>query len=83
MMGKSIIKIQKLGFPWETDDPFLMTVHHKDAYPSGNENQGPNASLEGRNLGEDFTIRDGFECIMEQQCQVFQCIPTEDLRRLQ
>lgn len=54
------MKIQKLGFPWETEDPFLMTVHHKDAYPSGNDQQGPNASLEGRNLGEDFTLRDGF-----------------------
>jgi quercetin 2,3-dioxygenase len=54
------MKIQKLGFPWETEDPFLMTVHHKDAYPSGNDQQGPNVSLEGRNLGEDFTLRDGF-----------------------
>lgn len=54
------MKIQKLGFPWETDNPFLMTVHHKDAYPPGNDQQGPNISLEGRNLGEDFTLRDGF-----------------------
>ena len=59
-MNSKIMKIQKLGFPWETEDPFLMTVHHKDAYPSGNEEQGPNVSLEGRNLGEDFTLRDGF-----------------------
>jgi redox-sensitive bicupin YhaK (pirin superfamily) len=59
-MNRKIMKIQKLGFPWETEDPFLMTVHHKDAYPPGNDQQGPNVSLEGRNLGEDFTLRDGF-----------------------
>ncbi|MGX9134887.1 pirin family protein [Rummeliibacillus sp. JY-2-4R] len=59
-MNSKIMKIQKLGFPWETEDPFLITVHHKDVYPSGNEDQGPNVSLEGRNLGEDFTLRDGF-----------------------
>jgi quercetin 2,3-dioxygenase len=59
-MIRKIMKIQKLGFPWETEDPFLMTVHHKDAYPLGNDRQGPNVSLEGRNLGEDFTLRDGF-----------------------
>ncbi|WP_286230633.1 pirin family protein [Neobacillus mesonae] len=60
MSNNKILKIQKLGFPWETEDPFLMTVHHKDAYPAGNEKQGPAVSLEGRNLGEDFTIKDGF-----------------------
>ncbi|RDU37170.1 pirin family protein [Neobacillus piezotolerans] len=59
-MTSKIMKIQKLGFPWETEDPFLMTVHHKDAYPPGNEEQGPNVSLEGRNLGQDFTLQDGF-----------------------
>ena len=43
-----------LGFPWETDDPFLFCVHHDDAYPAGNERLGPAASLAGRNLGQDF-----------------------------
>lgn len=59
-MSSKILKTQKLGFPWETEDPFLMTVHHKDAYPAGNEEQGPSTSLEGRNLGGDFAVRDGF-----------------------
>jgi redox-sensitive bicupin YhaK (pirin superfamily) len=44
----------KLGFPWETSDPFLFCVHHDDAYPAGNEHFGPAASLAGRNLGQDF-----------------------------
>lgn len=60
MSGNKILSIQRLGFPWETEDPFLMSVHHKDAYPQGNEEQGPKVSLEGRNLGQDFTLQDGF-----------------------
>ncbi len=60
MSKEKIIGIQKLDFQWQTEDPFLVTMYHKDAYPLGNEQQGPNASLEGRRLGEDFTLRDGF-----------------------
>lgn len=60
MNNKPIIKIKSLGFPWETQDPFLFCVHHLDAYPAGNEAMGPAASLEGRNIGQDFTIKDGW-----------------------
>jgi quercetin 2,3-dioxygenase len=60
MVNKKVLQIQKLSFQWQTEDPFLVTMHHKDAYPPGNENQGPNTSLAGRNLGEDFTLKDGF-----------------------
>lgn len=49
-----------MGFQWETQDPFLFCVHHEDKYPAGNEQMGPKASLEGRHLGEDFIIKDGF-----------------------
>jgi hypothetical protein len=35
-------------------------VHHLDNYPSGNNQLGPAASLEGRNLGQDFTTKDGW-----------------------
>jgi redox-sensitive bicupin YhaK (pirin superfamily) len=38
----------------------LFCVHHDDAYPAGNEKFGPKASLAGRNLGNDFTVKDGF-----------------------
>ena len=55
-----VLGIDRLGFPWKTTDPFLFCVHHDDAYPKGNEQLGPVASLEGRNLGNDFAIRDGF-----------------------
>ncbi len=60
MTDKTILAVRPLGFPWETDDPFLFCVHHDDAYPAGNERMGPQASLEGRNLGMDFEIKDGW-----------------------
>jgi quercetin 2,3-dioxygenase len=56
----AVLETIPLGFPWQTVDPFLFCVHHDDAYPAGNENFGPKASLAGRNLGNDFTIKDGF-----------------------
>jgi len=56
----AIIKIKPLGFPWETQDPFLFCVHHADAYPKGNDHMGPDASLAGRAIGNDFTIKDGW-----------------------
>lgn len=58
---KSIIKnVFQLGFPWQTQDPFLFCVYHLDKYPKGNGELGPDDSLEGRNLGNDFTIKDGY-----------------------
>jgi quercetin 2,3-dioxygenase len=60
MYNKLIINIKPLGFTWETSDPFLFCVHHLDNYPVGNVQLGPAASLEGRNLGQDFTTKDGW-----------------------
>ncbi|WP_025664756.1 pirin family protein [Aquimarina megaterium] len=56
----AIIKIKPLGFPWETSDPFLFCAYHEDQYPKGNGELGPDASLEGRNIGQDFTLKDGW-----------------------
>ena len=60
MYNKLISNIKPLGFTWETRDPFLFCVHHLDHYPAGNDQLGPAASLDGRNLGQDFTIKDGW-----------------------
>jgi len=60
MYNRQIIDITPLGFQWGTVDPFLFCVHHKDFYPAGNAALGPAASLAGRNLGQDFTVRDGW-----------------------
>jgi len=59
-MGQKIIKQHKLGFPWITLDPFLFCVHHLDYYPKGNGRMGPDASLNGRTIGNDFVIKDGW-----------------------
>lgn len=56
----AVLETLPLGFPWQTIDPFLFCVHHDDAYPAGNERLGPQASLAGRNLGNDFVVKDGF-----------------------
>ncbi len=53
----AIIETFPLGFPWATVDPFLFCVHHDDNYPPGNDDLGPAASLAGRDLGMDFTVR--------------------------
>ena len=60
MKKQAVLDIKPLGFPWETANPFLFCVHHEDFYPKGKEDLSPNTSLTGRNLGQDFTIKDGF-----------------------
>jgi len=60
MPDNAILQIQPLGFPWETADPFLFCVHHDDAYPKGNGRFGPDASLAGRAIGQDFAGKDGW-----------------------
>ncbi len=59
-MKNPIFKITPMDFPWETQDPFLFCAHHADHYPKGNDQMGPDVSLAGRYLGEDFTLKDGF-----------------------
>jgi len=56
----AIKKIQQLGSQWQTQDPFLFCAYHKDNYPKGNKQLGPDASLAGRNLGMDFQSKDGW-----------------------
>ncbi len=60
MKPSAIRQIKKLEFPWHTQDPFLFCVHHLDFYPKGNDKLGPDASLSGRNIGNDFVIKDGW-----------------------
>jgi redox-sensitive bicupin YhaK (pirin superfamily) len=56
----AVVNVEPLGFPWKTKDPFLFCVYHADSYPNGNETFGPDASLVGRNLGNDFVLKDGW-----------------------
>lgn len=60
MKSNSILNIHPLSFMWPVKDPFLFCAHHLDRFPAGNEEMGPAASLAGRNLGQDFTLKDGW-----------------------
>jgi redox-sensitive bicupin YhaK (pirin superfamily) len=60
MANNPIISIKPLGFMWPVLNPFLFFAHHLDIYPAGNIEMGPAASLAGRNIGQDFTIKDGW-----------------------
>lgn len=60
MTTNAVISIKPLGFQWETQNPFLFCVHHEDYYPKGNAQMGPNESLSGRQLGQDFEPKDGW-----------------------
>jgi redox-sensitive bicupin YhaK (pirin superfamily) len=56
-----VLEVRALaGNPWPTEDPFLFCVHHLDAYPKGDARMAPAASLAGRDLGQDFSARDGW-----------------------
>ncbi|WP_353890976.1 pirin family protein [Algoriphagus sediminis] len=57
----AIKNIKPLGFPWETQDPFLFCAYHLDNYPEGNTKMGPSSEhLRGRNIGQDFQGKDGW-----------------------
>ena len=50
----------RLNRPWQTFDPFLFSMHHLDAFPEGNEFMGPAPGVSGRNIGSDFSYKDGW-----------------------
>ena len=57
----AVLELVKLGAPpWKTFDPFLFCVHHRDDYPAGDARLGPVTPLSGRNIGQDFDNKDGW-----------------------
>jgi len=60
MPDSAVLGVRPLGFPWETADPFLFCAYHDDAYPRGNGAMGPATSLAGRDIGQDFSRKDGW-----------------------
>jgi redox-sensitive bicupin YhaK (pirin superfamily) len=60
MSTHPILQIKPLGFTWETLDPFLFCAYHDDAYPQGRADLTPDASLAGRQMGQDFSRKDGW-----------------------
>jgi quercetin 2,3-dioxygenase len=66
-----ILETKPMGFTWECYDPFLFCAHHEDFFPKGNANMGPAASLDGRHLGDDFIIKDGYRMYHGKQVPGF------------
>jgi redox-sensitive bicupin YhaK (pirin superfamily) len=65
------MQISPLGFPWKTEDPFLFCVHHLDHYPKGNDKLEPAVGTAGRNLGNDFQVKDGWRMYHGQKIPGF------------
>ena len=59
-MSSPVMNVVPISFHWPTLDPFLFCAYHDDAFPRGNEAMGPDASLEGRHIGQDFAGKDGW-----------------------
>ncbi|MFT3812745.1 MAG: pirin family protein [Acidovorax sp.] len=56
-----ILSSQALGPLWPTMDPFLFCAHHDDAYPPSDGQLGVRAAeFAGRQMGGDFSRKDGF-----------------------
>ncbi|NKI32066.1 pirin family protein [Croceivirga thetidis] len=71
-----ILRIFPLGFPWETQDPFLFCVYHLDHYPKGTSEMGPDPELlKGRALGNDFITKDGWRMYHGQTIPGFPAHP--------
>lgn len=74
-MTSPILKIEPLGSPWETIDPFLVCAHHVDNYPPGNNELGPDAPLIGHTLGRDMEGVDGWRMYFGQAVPGFPAHP--------
>ncbi len=74
-MKSAILDQKPLDFLWPVSDPFLFCAHHRDVYPKGKENMGPDASLAGRNLGQDFMLKDGWRMYHGQTVPGFPAHP--------
>jgi quercetin 2,3-dioxygenase len=66
-----IINKEPLNFQWPTADPFLFCVYHHDKYPKSNGKFGPDASLAGRDIGQDFAGKDGWRMYHGQKIPGF------------
>ena len=55
----NMVNLPEVG-PWPTRDPFLFCVHHNDIYPRAKEDLTPDANLNDRNIGQDFSDKDGW-----------------------
>ena len=59
-MASPVLQTVELGPRWPTIDPFLFCAHHDDAYPAGDESMCPAVPVYDRELGSDFSGKDGW-----------------------
>jgi redox-sensitive bicupin YhaK (pirin superfamily) len=59
-MTSAVLQTVPLGPRWPTIDPFLFCAHHDDAYPAATEAMAPAVPIDDRELGQDFSGRDGW-----------------------
>ncbi len=59
-MASPVLQTVALGPRWPTLDPFLFCAHHDDEYPAGNDVLGPAVPLDDRDIGQDFSAKDGW-----------------------
>ena len=55
-----VLQTVALGAQWPTVDPFLFCAHHDDAYPAGDDVMAPAVPIDDRDLGSDFSGKDGW-----------------------
>lgn len=60
MNHPAIVSVTPLTSPWRGADPFLFMAHHLDLYPTSNGALAPSMSLDGRDMGSDFSAKDGW-----------------------
>ena len=61
---------------WPVSNPFLFCAHHLDQFPAGNDEMEPEKSLlKGRDIGQDFTIKDGWRMYHGQTIPGFPAHP--------
>ena len=58
--ASAIVGTFALGNPWLATDPFLFCAYHNDRYPEGTSQMGPAPGTAGRQLGQDFSAKDGW-----------------------
>jgi redox-sensitive bicupin YhaK (pirin superfamily) len=59
-MTGPVLQTVDLGAQWPTLDPFLFCAHHDDLYPPGDDRLAPAVPVEDREIGSDFSGKDGW-----------------------
>ncbi len=71
-----ITKMMPIDFHWPTQEPFLFCAYHFDNYPAGNKNMGLESKhFSGRQMGQDFELKDGFRIYHGQEIPGFPVHP--------